>query len=65
MPMERQTQLDFPKANVLRFNLIDGSKIAVRPSGTEPKIKYYFSVNQSLSKGNDYIKCKQELSKKM
>ena len=59
-----KTQLDFPKANVLRFNLIDGSKIAVRPSGTEPKIKYYFSVNQSLSKGNDYIKCKQELSKK-
>ena len=59
-----KTQLDFPKANVLRFNLIDGSKIAVRPSGTEPKIKYYFSVNQSLNKGNDYIKCKQELSKK-
>ena len=59
-----KTQLDFPKANVLRFNLIDGSKIAVRPSGTEPKIKYYFSVNQSLKKGNDYIKCKQELSKK-
>lgn len=59
-----KTQLDFPKANVLRFNLIDGSKIAVRPSGTEPKIKYYFSVNQSLNKSNDYIKCKQELSKK-
>jgi phosphoglucomutase len=34
----------FPKSNVLRFLLADGSWVAVRPSGTEPKCKFYFSV---------------------
>jgi phosphoglucomutase len=33
---------------VLIFKLADGTKIALRPSGTEPKIKYYFSVNQKF-----------------
>ena len=36
--------LGFPKSNVLRFILADGSWVAVRPSGTEPKCKFYFSV---------------------
>ena len=58
------TPLDFPKANVLRFTLDDGSTIAVRPSGTEPKIKYYFSVNQPLKKEDDYALAKQELREK-
>jgi phosphoglucomutase len=39
---------EFNRSNVLQFFLEDGSKISVRPSGTEPKIKYYFSVNTSL-----------------
>ncbi len=43
------TKLDFPKSNVLQFFLKDGSKISIRPSGTEPKIKYYFSVYTQLS----------------
>jgi phosphoglucomutase len=43
-----QKELVFPKSNVLRFILSDGSQIAVRPSGTEPKIKFYFSVNTKL-----------------
>ena len=43
-----QKELAFPKSNVLRFILSDGSQIAVRPSGTEPKIKFYFSVNTKL-----------------
>ena len=34
----------FPRSNVLRFVLSDGSWVAVRPSGTEPKCKFYFSV---------------------
>ena len=38
-----------PKANVLLFKLEDGTQIALRPSGTEPKIKYYFSVNQEFN----------------
>ena len=58
------TPIDFPKANVLRFTLDDGSTIAVRPSGTEPKIKYYFSVNQLLKKEDDYALAKQELREK-
>jgi len=38
-----------PKSNVLQFILADGSKISARPSGTEPKIKFYFSVQSPLS----------------
>jgi phosphoglucomutase len=40
---------DIPASNVLQFFLEDGSKITMRPSGTEPKVKFYFSVNQSTS----------------
>ena len=40
--------LDFPKSNVLIFECKDGTRVAVRPSGTEPKIKFYFSVNMKL-----------------
>lgn len=46
--------LDFPKSNVLQFFLKDGSKISVRPSGTEPKIKYYFSVFTALNNKDDF-----------
>jgi phosphoglucomutase len=40
--------IDLPKSNVLQFELADGTKISARPSGTEPKIKFYFSVNAPL-----------------
>lgn len=40
--------IELPKSNVLQFITDKGSKITARPSGTEPKIKYYFSVNQPL-----------------
>ena len=40
--------LDFPKSNVLIFESEDGTTVAARPSGTEPKIKFYFSVNTIL-----------------
>ncbi len=50
------SKLELPKSNVLQFFLEDGSKISVRPSGTEPKIKYYFSVNQALKDKNEYLK---------
>jgi phosphoglucomutase len=39
-----------PGSNVLQFFLADGSKITMRPSGTEPKIKFYFSVRESVSR---------------
>jgi len=40
--------INLPKSNVLQFALTDGTKISARPSGTEPKIKFYFSVNEKL-----------------
>jgi phosphoglucomutase len=47
-------KLDMDKSNVMQFYLADGSKISARPSGTEPKIKYYFSVNAPLSSPSEY-----------
>lgn len=41
--------IDLPKSNVLQFILADGTSISARPSGTEPKIKFYFSVNAPLA----------------
>ncbi len=43
------TPILLPKSNVLQFILADGSKISARPSGTEPKIKFYFSVKGNLN----------------
>lgn len=43
-----KTKIQLPKSNVLQFVTEDGTKISARPSGTEPKIKFYFSVNASL-----------------
>lgn len=40
--------INLPKSNVLQFELADGTKISARPSGTEPKIKFYFSANMPL-----------------
>ena len=48
--------LDFPKSNVLIFESEDGSTVAARPSGTEPKIKFYISVNCRLSSKEDFEK---------
>lgn len=46
--------ITLPKSNVLQFQLEDGSKISVRPSGTEPKIKFYFSVSEKLERKEDF-----------
>ena len=51
-PSKTKETLDIPKSNVLIYYTEDGSKIAMRPSGTEPKIKFYMSVN-TTSKGDD------------
>ena len=47
-------EIKLPKSNVLQFILADGSKISARPSGTEPKIKFYFSVNATLEYGRRF-----------
>lgn len=44
----KKEKIDIPKSNVLIYNLFDESRIALRPSGTEPKIKFYISVNAPL-----------------
>lgn len=53
--------LDLPQSNVLQFVLEDGSKISARPSGTEPKIKFYFSVHGPLANAAEYDKVNAEL----
>lgn len=54
--------IKLPKSNVLQFILADGSKISARPSGTEPKIKFYFSVHAELSRPEDFEKVEAELN---
>src|SRR5690606_3585744 len=58
-------KLDMDKSNVMQFYLADGSKISARPSGTEPKIKYYFTVNTPLSSTSEYRKVEAELIAKL
>ena len=54
--------INLPKSNVLQFILADGSKISARPSGTEPKIKFYFSVNTKLDKAENFDAVHQQLN---
>ncbi|PKP53195.1 MAG: phosphoglucomutase [Bacteroidetes bacterium HGW-Bacteroidetes-1] len=49
-----ETKIDLPASDVLQFFTEDGSKISVRPSGTEPKIKFYFGVKGHLDKRENY-----------
>jgi len=58
-------ELDFPKSDVLQFYLEDGSKISVRPSGTEPKIKFYISVNAPLGSREEFLYVTETLDKKI
>jgi phosphoglucomutase len=60
-----KTPILLDKSNVLQFLTADGSKISARPSGTEPKIKFYFSVNESLSQASDYSKIEKKLDEKI
>ncbi|SMO54325.1 phospho-sugar mutase [Gracilimonas mengyeensis] len=48
------TDIDLPKSNVLQFITEDGAIVSARPSGTEPKIKFYCSVNTNLMSPEDY-----------
>jgi phosphoglucomutase len=58
-------QIKLPKSNVLQFVLADGSKISARPSGTEPKIKFYFSVNTKLKSAAEFDKMNMALDEKI
>ncbi len=59
------TNIDLPKSNVIQFFTEDGSKITMRPSGTEPKIKFYFGVKEKLNSKKDFHKVKNKLKTKI
>lgn len=58
-------ELGFPKSDVLQFITADGSIISARPSGTEPKIKFYCSVNEPLASASDFKATEQKLNDKI
>jgi phosphoglucomutase len=58
-------KITLPKSNVLQFFTADGSKISVRPSGTEPKIKFYLGTKEKLTHAADYKKVEQDLDAKL
>ena len=60
-----QEPIALPKSNVLQFFTADGSKITVRPSGTEPKIKFYFGVVGELTDIQQYDKVNAEMQEKI
>lgn len=57
--------IDIPKSNVLIYYTEEGTKVAARPSGTEPKIKFYISVNKDLENVNQYENVSKELAEKI
>ncbi len=54
-------QIDIPKSNVLIYTTEDGTRMAARPSGTEPKIKFYFSINTGLDSAENFKKVDKEM----
>ena len=58
-------EINLPKSNVLQFILASGDKISARPSGTQPKIKFYFSVNAKLQSADEFDAMLQLLQKKI
>ena len=60
-----EKSLDFPDSDVLQFYLADGTKVSVRPSGTEPKIKFYISVKSALENRAEFEKVTATLDKKI
>ena len=61
----KKTQLEQDKSNVLQWYTEDGTRVCVRPSGTEPKIKFYFGVKATLPSVADYEKVRAELNDKI
>lgn len=59
------SEIELPKSDVLQFITEDGSIISARPSGTEPKIKFYCSVNKPLATKADFDKVNAELEQKV
>ncbi len=60
-----RTAIQLPKSNVLQFITEDGSLISARPSGTEPKIKFYFSVKEQLQSADQFDEVNEKLDTKI
>jgi len=58
-------QIELPKSNVLQFVLADDTLISARPSGTEPKIKFYFSINEKLNSPAEFDAVNKKLDEKI
>ena len=61
----KEKTIDIPKSNVLIYQTLDGTKVAARPSGTEPKIKFYFSVKTKLDTIGKYKEIENKLDAKI
>ncbi|GAB3204179.1 phosphoglucomutase [Pontibacter aydingkolensis] len=61
----QESKLALESSNVLQYLTEDGSKISARPSGTEPKIKFYISVNEPLQNKEEYDAVEQKLDEKI
>ncbi len=61
----KSTKITLPKSNVLQFITSDDTKISIRPSGTEPKIKFYISVNTKLKNINEFDDVNNNLNNKI
>ena len=59
------SRIDLPKSNVIQLITESGDKITARPSGTEPKIKFYFSVNTQLNSREEFPEKRDELENKI
>jgi len=60
-----KTETGLPTSNVLQFETADGTVVTARPSGTEPKIKFYFSVNAPLKDNSQYDAVRIALKEKI
>ena len=58
-------KIELPKSNVLQFILEDGTSISARPSGTEPKIKFYFSTKEKLTSAGEFEATEKKLDEKI
>lgn len=65
METGNEYQIYFPKSNVLQFYTDEKTKITMRPSGTEPKIKFYIEVKQDLHENDDYTEVNNQLDERI
>jgi phosphoglucomutase len=65
MEKNESDKIELPKSNVLQFELKDGTKISVRPSGTEPKIKFYVSTKGEILSAAEFEQINKELDNKL